>query len=66
MSAVSITKRTKEQGRRNVQARVRQIHLSVGDYVLVGSLTRRQSKLKIRWLGPRRVVQTITDWVFVV
>jgi hypothetical protein len=40
--------------------------LDVGDYVLVGSVSRRRSKLQIRWLGPRRVVQAITDWIFVV
>jgi hypothetical protein len=38
----------------------------VGDYVLVGSVSRRRSKLQIRWLGPRRVIQAITDWIFMV
>jgi hypothetical protein len=48
------------------RAKARAIHLDVGDYVLVGSVSRRRLKLQVRWLGPRRVVQTITDWIFVV
>ncbi len=33
----------------------------VGDYVLVVSVSRRRSKLQIRWLGPRRVVHYRLD-----
>ena len=60
------TKRAKERARRNAQPKAKAIQLDVGDYVLVGSVSRRRSKLQIRWLGPHRVVQAITDWIFVV
>lgn len=59
-------KRAAERDRRNANPRVRILRLDVGDFVLVGSVSRRRSKLQICWLGPRRVVQAITDWVFVV
>jgi hypothetical protein len=66
VAAVSTAKRAKERHRRNAQPKARVIQLDVGDYVLVGSVSRRRSKLQIRWLGPHRVVQAIADWVFVV
>ncbi len=66
VAAVANTKRAKERDRRNAQPTVKAIHLDVGDYFLVGSVSRRRSKLQIRWLGPRRIVQAITDWIFVV
>jgi DNA-binding transcriptional ArsR family regulator len=66
VAAVATAKRAKERDRRNAQPKARAIQLDVGDYVLVGSVLRRRSKLQIRWLGPRRVVQAITDWIFMV
>jgi hypothetical protein len=66
VAAVAIAKRAKERDRRNAQPKAMVIQLDVGDYVLVGSVSRHRSKLQIRWLGPRRVVQAITDWNFVV
>ena len=66
VTSAANTKRVKERDRRNAHPRVRSIHLDIGDYVLVGAVSRRRSKLQIRWLGPRRVVQALTDWLFVV
>jgi hypothetical protein len=66
VAAVANTKRAKERDRRNTQPKARTIQLDVGEYVLVCSVSRRHSKLQIRWIGPRRVVQAITDWIFVV
>ncbi len=66
IATVANTKRAKERARRNAQSKARAIQLDVGDYVLVGRVSRRRSKLQIRWLGPRRVVRAITDWIFVV
>ncbi len=66
VAAVATAKRAKERDRRNAQPKVRVIQLDVGDYVLVGNVSRLRSKLQIRWLGPRRVIQAITDWSFVV
>ena len=37
----------------------------IGDYVLVLAKGRRH-KLQLKWLGPRRVVDTVNDYVFVV
>jgi hypothetical protein len=66
VAAVAHTKRAKERDHRNAQPKARAIQLDIGDSVLVDSVSRRRSKLQIRWLGPRRVVQAATDWVFVV
>jgi hypothetical protein len=65
-AAVANTKRANERDRRNAHPKARAIQMDVGDYVLVGNVSQRRSKLQIRWFGPRRVVQAITDWIFVV
>ncbi len=36
---------------------------SVGDFVLVGSVVSRPSKLALRWRGPAKIVRVITDYV---
>jgi hypothetical protein len=43
----------------------RAVDFEVGDFVLVYSATRR-SKLQVQWLGPQRVVDTVTPVVYVV
>ncbi|CAK4709279.1 unnamed protein product [Aphanomyces euteiches] len=60
-------KRDKERKRNNKDKRRREIRLAVGDYVLVGKVaTTFAKKLQVKWLGPRRIVEALSDWVFVV
>ncbi|KAH9118412.1 hypothetical protein LEN26_012113, partial [Aphanomyces euteiches] len=60
-------KRDKERKRNNKDKRRREIRLAVGDYVLVGKVaTTFAKKLQVQWLGPRRIVEALSDWVFVV
>ena len=60
-------KRKAERDRRNKKTGVRQVYLTKGDYVLVGRVgNTKPGKLQITWLGPRRIVEVLSDWVFVV
>lgn len=50
----------------NAKTHVRPCNFSVGDYVLKGVLAgQRDSKLSLRWTGPFRVVQTLSNFVYV-
>ena len=35
-----------------------------GDFVLVGILNKSKQKLKARWMGPRRITEVFSDWVY--
>jgi len=60
-------KRASERGRRNKKKGVQQVYLTKGDYVLVGRVGgNKPGKLQITWLGPRRIVEVLSDWVFIV
>ena len=50
----------------NAKTHVRPCNFSVGDYVLKGVLAgQRDSKLSLRWTGPFRVVQILSNFVYV-
>ncbi|KAG9405132.1 hypothetical protein AC1031_004238 [Aphanomyces cochlioides] len=65
LASSAAEKRDKERNRRNNKKGVRQIRLSIGDYVLVGKVTQSfAAKLQVQWLGPRRIVDTLSDWIY--
>ncbi|KAH9092351.1 hypothetical protein LEN26_018494 [Aphanomyces euteiches] len=65
LAAVAASKRDKERLRRNKKHQIQDIRLSVGDYVLVGKVTQSfAAKLQVQWLGPRRIVDTLSDWIY--
>ncbi|KAH9089771.1 hypothetical protein LEN26_019073 [Aphanomyces euteiches] len=67
LASSAAEKRDKERNRRNSKKGVRQIRLSIGDYVLVGKVTQSfAAKLQVQWLGPRRIVDTFSDWIYLV
>jgi hypothetical protein len=67
LELASDDKRDSERKRRNNKKHIRQLHLEVGDYVLVGKVSQAFTpKLQVTWLGPRRIIQTLSDWLFVV
>lgn len=52
--------RRQKPGRRSIQ-------FAVGDYVLVGKVSQTfAKKLQVQWLGPRRILEALSDWVFLV
>jgi hypothetical protein len=54
-----------ERTRRRDEARkVRDIDFDIGDYVLV-YVTRQRNKLRVKWTGPFRVVDTINPAVYI-
>ncbi|KAF0737767.1 hypothetical protein Ae201684P_004544 [Aphanomyces euteiches] len=57
-------KRDCERNRRNAKKGVQKIQFDIG--VLVGAVTQANNKLLVQWLGPRRIVNAISDWVFCV
>ncbi|CAK4347098.1 unnamed protein product, partial [Aphanomyces euteiches] len=57
------SKRDRERNRRNAKKGVKKIQF---DIVLVGAVTQANNKLQVQWLGPRRIVNAISDWVFCV
>jgi hypothetical protein len=60
----SSAKRDSERARRNKKSSVKQIHLQVGDFVLVGRVVGPlTNKATINWLGPRRIVAALSDWL---
>lgn len=58
-------KRLANRKARMEQGKVIPIDFGVGDYVLQYTRVKR-SKLQVRWIGPRRVVDCLNPWVFVV
>ncbi|GMF59940.1 unnamed protein product [Phytophthora fragariaefolia] len=61
MSAISDRRRL--QARAHRAAKAKPPNFSVGDFVLAASVISMPNKLAIKWQGPKRVVQAITDWV---
>ena len=65
MVVAGAVKRDKERDRHNAKRGVKQRYLARGDYVLCGRIQGSHApKLQIRWLGPRRIVTVLTDWLF--
>ena len=58
----TITKRHEENRRQRAKYDT-PVDFDIGDYVIVYSAVRR-NKLRVKWLGPYRVVATINDRVF--
>jgi len=55
--------RRQARGRRDKKKGVHLAGFSVGDFVLVGSVVQRPTKLALRWRGPCQVTRVITDHV---
>ncbi|KAE8982236.1 hypothetical protein PR001_g23792 [Phytophthora rubi] len=62
VSAISDRRRLQARARR--AAKAKPPNFSVGDFVLAASVISMPNKLAIKWQGPKRVVQALTDWVF--
>ncbi|KAF0707151.1 hypothetical protein AaE_013747 [Aphanomyces astaci] len=61
----SATLRDNERARRNKKPNVKQFFFNLGDYVLVGQVSEAfAKKLQVQWLGPRRIVTIVRDWVY--
>ncbi|KAG9408722.1 hypothetical protein AC1031_022134 [Aphanomyces cochlioides] len=60
------TSAKKRRQARERQAKKKSFQLqkfSVGDFVLVGQVTRQGNKLTLRWRGPYKIVRVVTDYV---
>ncbi|RLO02698.1 hypothetical protein DYB28_013052, partial [Aphanomyces astaci] len=55
--------RQQARGRRDRKSQVKFAGFSVGDFVLVGSVVNRPTKLALHWRGPCQVTRVITDHV---
>jgi hypothetical protein len=56
--------RKQQRDRTNGKKHIKQPNFIVGDYVLVSISNKARQKLKIRWNGPRRIKQVLSDWVY--
>jgi len=64
---VGNTRRKNERGRVNAKNKNHQCFFTLGDYVLVGKVSMAfANKLQVQWLGPRRITEVVSDWVFIV
>ncbi len=59
----SNARRAAARGQRARKREVKQTHFSLGDFVLVGSVLQHPHKLAVRWKGPCRVVNVVSDFV---
>ncbi|KAH9120977.1 hypothetical protein AeMF1_007095, partial [Aphanomyces euteiches] len=60
------TSAKKRQQARERQAKKKAVQLqkfSIGDFVLVGHVTRHANKLSLHWRGPSKIVRVVTDYV---
>jgi hypothetical protein len=55
--------RQQARGRKNRRAQVEFTGFAVGDFVLVGSVVQRPTKLALHWRGPYQVTKVVTDHV---
>ncbi|ETV67425.1 hypothetical protein H257_16401 [Aphanomyces astaci] len=55
--------RQQARGRRDRKSQVKFADFSVGDFVLIGSVVNRPTKLALHWRGPCQVTRVITDHV---
>ncbi|GMG14688.1 unnamed protein product [Phytophthora fragariaefolia] len=60
----TISDRRRLQARARRAAKAKPPNFSVGDFVLTASVLSMPNKLAIKWQGPKRVVQSLTEWVF--
>ncbi len=66
-AASSEAKRDKQRKTANLKKNRITLALAVGDYVLVGLVSSQMPpKLTIQWLGPRRIIEALSDWVYIV
>ncbi|POM63583.1 Hypothetical protein PHPALM_20991 [Phytophthora palmivora] len=57
-------RRAQARDRRAAKRGVDMANYEIGDFVLVAQVTGRANKLAVHWRGPRRVVRTLSDYVF--
>lgn len=56
--------RKKAIERHNAKTHVKTCILSVGDYVVVARFHGARTKMSANWVGPRRIVQTLSDYIY--
>ncbi|KAF0757346.1 hypothetical protein AaE_004292, partial [Aphanomyces astaci] len=63
---VAATSAKKRRQARDRQAKSKAIQLqkfAIGDFVLVGQVSRKGNKLSLHWRGPSKIVRVVTDYV---
>ncbi|KAH9146616.1 hypothetical protein AeRB84_009528 [Aphanomyces euteiches] len=63
VSAKSDKKRAQARNRRLAKKNVKMPNFTLGDFVLVSKALQLPNKLALRWSGPARIVQVITDHI---
>ena len=58
------SERKKAIQRHNSKTHVRPCNISVGDYVVIARYHGPRTKMSANWVGPRRVVQALSDFTF--
>jgi len=56
--------RDQKRERINKDRKINHPNFIVGDFVLVGILNKSKQKLRARWMGPRRITEVFSDWVY--
>jgi hypothetical protein len=56
--------RNQKRERINEKSKRKYPNFIKGDFVLVGILNKARQKLKARWMGPRRITEVHSDWVY--
>ncbi|CAK4677833.1 unnamed protein product, partial [Aphanomyces euteiches] len=60
----STSAKKRRQARERAKKKAVQLQkFSVGDFVLVGHVTRHANKLTLHWRGPSKIVRVVTDYV---
>ncbi len=63
---VAATSAKKRRQARDRQAKSKAVQLqkfAIGDFVLVGQVSRKGNKLSLHWRGPSKIVRVVTDYV---
>ncbi|KAH9089265.1 hypothetical protein Ae201684P_001468 [Aphanomyces euteiches] len=63
LASTSAKKRRQARERQAKKKAVQLQKFSVGDFVLVGHVTRHANKLTLHWRGPSKIVRVVTDYV---
>ena len=48
----------------NNKVHIKTPNFTIGDFVLVGALQKSRQKLKVKWMGLRRITKALSGWVF--
>ena len=56
--------RAQARARHNKKGKVKYPNFIEGDFVLVGLINKSRQKLRVCWLGPRRITKVLSEWEF--